>query len=166
MGLKYKFSKAERLIKILDKENPYKLETICREIRIAQNKLLKEAGRVLTGCQDRCRGLCCRNIHPDEIITQLDFVYILKMEDSMRDMILKCSNSETMYSANCVFLEGGEGPCILPPNSRPEKCIITFCGEETPIKKEIRLVRSNFNRLLRYIFFRKARAFKNILLRL
>jgi len=166
MGLKYKFKKAQEIIERTCNQDLVALKGICEEIQKVQNNLLEEAKDVLKYCKDRCRGLCCRNIYPDEIITLEDFVYILTMESSMREEISECLKKETLFSSSCIFLKGGEGPCIFPSDLRPEKCITSFCGGDTTIKKEINMVGSKFSKLIRFILLRKPRALKDFLLKM
>lgn len=166
MGLKYKFKKAQRIIEGLDHKGLIAVKGICEEIQMAQNKLFEEGKDVLAYCQHRCQGLCCRNIQPDEIITFTDFVYILAMESSVRDEISECLKKESLFSANCIFLKGGEGPCIFPSDLRPEMCITTFCGGDTTIKKEINRVETKFNKLVRFILLRKPRTIKDFLFKM
>ncbi|MDY6790107.1 MAG: hypothetical protein SWH54_02445 [Thermodesulfobacteriota bacterium] len=163
MGLKYKFNKAQRIIEDLDHKDLIAVKGICEEIQMAQNNLFKEGKEILAYCQHRCRGLCCRNIQPDEIITLTDFVYILVMESSVRGEISECLKKETLFSSNCIFLKGGEGPCIFPSDLRPEMCITSFCGGDNSIKKEINGVETKFNKLVRFFLLRKPRRFKNLL---
>ena len=166
MGLKYKFKKAQGIIERSGNKDLIAIQGICEEIQRSQNKLLEEAKDVLKYCKDRCRGLCCRNIYPDEIITLEDFVYILTMESSMREEISECLKKETLFSSSCIFLKRGEGPCIFPSDLRPEKCITSFCGGDTTIKKEINMVGSKFSKLIRFILLRKPRALKDFLLKM
>jgi hypothetical protein len=165
MGLKYNFKKAQGIIEGSGDKDLIAIKGICKEIQIAQNKLLEEGKDVLKYC-DRCRGLCCRNIYPDEIITLADFVYILAMESALREKISECLKKETLFSSNCIFLKGGEGPCVFPSDLRPEKCITSFCGGDITIKKEINRVGSKFNKLIRFILLRKPRTFKDFLFKM
>ena len=165
MGLRYKFKKAQGIIEKSGDKDLITVKGICEEIQRAQKKLLEEGKDLLKYCQVRCRGLCCRNIYPDDIITLADFVYILAMESSVRDEISECLKKETLFSSSCIFLKRGEGPCIFPSDLRPEKCITSFCGGDTTIKKEINMARSKFNKLIRFILLRKPRALKEILLK-
>lgn len=170
MGLKYKFKKAQEIIERSGNKDLIAIKGICEEIQRSQNKLLEQAKDVLKYCNDRCRGLCCRNIYPDDIITLADFVYILAMknsvESSLRDEISECLKKETLFSSSCIFLKKGEGPCIFPSDLRPEMCIISFCGGDTTIKKEINMVGSKFSKLIRFILLRKPRAFKDFFLKM
>jgi len=170
MGLKYKFKKAQEIIEKTGNQDLIALRRICEEIQKVQNNLLEEAKDLLKYCENRCQGLCCRNIYPDDIITLADFVYILAMESSVessvRDEISECLKKETLFSSSCIFLKRGEGPCIFPSNLRPEKCITSFCGGDTTIKKEINMVGSKFSKLIRFILLRKPRALKDFLLKM
>lgn len=166
MGLRYKFIKAQGIIERSGDKDLIAIKDVCEEIQRAQNKLLDEAKDVLKYCNDRCRGLCCRNIYPDDIITLADFVYILAMKSSVRDEISECLKKETLFSSSCIFLKRGEGPCIFPSDLRPEMCITSFCGGDTTIRKEINMVGSKFNKLIRFILLRKPRALKDFLLKM
>jgi len=166
MGLRYKFKKAQEIIERSDNKDLIAIKRICEEIQRAQNKLLEEAKDLLKYCENRCRGLCCRNIYPDDIITLADFVYILTKASSLRDEISECLKKETLFSSSCIFLQSGEGPCIFPSDLRPEMCIISFCGGDTTIRKEINMVRSKFSKLIRFILLRKPRALKDFLLKM
>ena len=166
MGLRYKFKKAQGIIEKSCNRDLTAIKGICEEIQKVQNNLLEEAKDLLKYCENRCRGLCCRNIYPDDIITLADFVYILTMENSLREEISECLKKETLFSSNCIFLKRGEGPCILPSDLRPEKCITSFCGGDTTIKKEINMVGSKFSKLIRFILLRKPRALKDFLFKM
>jgi len=166
MGLSYKFKKAREIIERSSDKDLIAVKGICDEIQSAQKKLLEEAKGLLKYCNDRCQGLCCRNICPDEIITLEDFVYILTMEESVGDEISECLKKETLFSSRCIFLKMGEGPCIFPSDLRPETCITSFCGGDEIVKKEINMVGKKFNKLIRFILLRKPRTFKELLLKM
>jgi hypothetical protein len=154
----YKFKKASRMLAGLDDGERAVLDTICSDIRIAERDLLEAAQDILNDCGRKCRGLCCRNIHIDDIMTLLDCVHILATAPQMQaqvDTALKC---EGLYSADCIFLNNGVGPCIFPDEVRPEKCIVSFCRGDGIVAAEIRQVRKGFNRLARFILLRKPRA--------
>lgn len=166
MGIRYKFRKAEEIIRESEPDELKKLAEICERIRVAEENLLQASYELMEKCRDGCEGLCCRNIQLDDIITLSDFVYILMMAGQIRETARACLKNESMFSADCIFLRNGTGPCIFPENSRPEKCIVTFCADETPIRKEIRQLASDFDRLSRFILLRKPRMLKKMLLRM
>jgi len=166
MGINYKFRKAEEIIRESDPDDLKKLGGICQEIQIAEEELLRASQKLMEKCRDGCEGLCCRNIQLDDIITLSDFVYILMVEDQVKETARACLEKESMFSADCIFLKNGKGPCLFPVNARPEKCIVTFCADETPIRKEIRRLASNFDKLSRFILLRKPRVLKKILLKM
>ncbi len=163
MELGYQFKKAKRIVNGLGDEDREAMRGVCREIQRAEEKLVGESEEVLKKCLDGCEGLCCRNIRLTEIITLTDFIYILAMNPSMEEKMSDCLKNESLFSSDCYFLERGEGPCIFPFNARPEKCIVTFCGDDSSIKREIRLVASTFARLSRFLLFRKAKTLMNFL---
>ncbi len=166
MGINYKFRKAEEIIRESDPDDLKKLRGICQEIQIAEEDLLLASEELMEKCRDGCEGLCCRNIHLDDIITLSDFVYILIVESQIKEKARKCLKKESLFSSDCIFLKNGKGPCLFPVNSRPEKCIVTFCADETPIRKEIRRLASNFDKLSRFILLRKPRVLKKMLLKM
>ena len=158
MGIKDLFLKAEGIINTLGPEDLQYLRGICKEIQGAEEKLLQSAQENMKKCIATCEGLCCRNIELDAIIGLSDFIYLLTVESALRDKILQCLEKENpLFTSDCIFLEDGQGPCILPPNSRPETCIVTFFSDETAIKKEIRHVKLKFIKLGWFILLRKPR---------
>lgn len=164
MSLAYKFRKAAQIIDALDPRERTALEAICGDIQRAQVRLLQQAQGVLRMCIEQCQGLCCRNVYPDDLITLADCVYVLVADPLRKQHLIQCLQHESMFSADCLFLENGVGPCLFPSDSRPEKCLITFCGDDRPVKPAIRVVRSHFSRLTRFIMWRKPRALKNRIL--
>jgi hypothetical protein len=157
MSLKYKFRTAEKTIHQLTSNERHRLEEICTEIQEAEKSLNQKALAKLNGCKNDCRGLCCRNVIPDDLITQADVLYIWMKASSMRELINSCLHNESLYTADCFFLKNGVGPCIFPLDVRPEKCLTTFCGDTSVIIREIRGVRSKLNKLSRFVLFRKFR---------
>jgi len=158
MSLKYKFRKAARIIQGLRPEERITLGNICCDIQQAEKHLLKAAEDILRDCGKRCRGLCCRNIHIDDIMTLLDCVHILATVPTIQTEIDEALTREALYSADCIFLKNGTGPCIFPAEARPEKCILSFCHGDGVVASEMRQVRKRFNRLARFIQFQKPRA--------
>jgi len=155
MSLRYKFKRAETIIGAMNAADKAALNHIGRSIQIAEENLSSSARELLARCGQKCRGLCCRNVYPDELITLTDAVLILSRAGFMGEMIFRCAENESLFSANCVFLENGIGPCMFPPGTKPHKCIATFCGDTGPIRKELRALRSRFNRLFRFILVKK-----------
>ncbi len=157
MGLAYNVEKAGRMISGLTPVERKQLDEICQDIRVSQERLQEKAAPVLRKCMTKCQGLCCRNIYPDSIITLWDFVYILAMDNSLEGRLKACAAKEPLFSTDCVFLINGKGPCIFAYNIRPEKCIISFCSVEPSISRQIHDVRSGFNRLIRFFYFKPFR---------
>ena len=156
MGLRHSFTSARRRIAALDGEERETLLAVCRDIRHAQEALTEKAAPLLASCM-ACQGLCCRNIHPADIITEWDLVYILAMAPQIEAAMAVCLAREGFFPADCIFLENGTGPCLFPDNLRPERCIISFCRVEPSVEKEIGRVMSGFSRLIRFFMFRPFR---------
>jgi len=72
----------------------------------------------------------------------------------MGEKIFRCAESESLFSANCVFLKNGTGPCMFPSGTKPHKCIATFCGRTGAVRQELRALRSSFNKLSRFMLFK------------
>lgn len=99
-------------------------------------------------CAMQCRGICCRNIHLDAIIGRGDLVYSLALNPGLAPEIgASLENEPLLYSADCVFLKNGVGPCIFPDDLKPEVCLTTFCGDTTTVNREIRQLKTRFRRL-------------------
>jgi len=156
MGLKHSFRTARKRIEGLDADERKTLLAICRDIQDAQETLTKKAAPLLANCM-ACHGLCCRNIHPADIITEWDLLYILTMRPSIEDAVAVCLAGESFFPSDCIFLQNGNGPCLLTENLRPERCIISFCRVEPSVEKEIGRVMSGFSRLIRFFMFRPLR---------
>jgi hypothetical protein len=150
MELQKKIEKAQVIIDSFSGEDRTKLLDICHEIKSAQDDLNREAEDYFKDCMQRCQGICCRNICINDVVTQLDLVYILAINKQISARVHACAQAEALFSADCLFLQNGQGPCLFSANIKPERCIITFCGEIRPIKKEIKAVRSKFSKLSRY----------------
>jgi hypothetical protein len=69
--------------------------------------------------------------------------------------MLDNARRERLFSADCLFLMEEKGPCLFHPSVKPERCIITFCEDTSPIRREIRSVRSAFSKLSRYTKLRR-----------
>ncbi|WP_319408288.1 hypothetical protein [uncultured Desulfosarcina sp.] len=156
MGLKHSFRAARKRIEGLDADERKTLLAICRDIQDAQETLTKKGVPLLANCS-ACQGLCCRNIHPADIITEWDLVYILAMAPAFEDAMTVCLTRESYFPSDCIFLENGTGPCLFPDNLRPERCIISFCRVEPSVEKEIGRVMGGFSRLIRFFMFRPLR---------
>lgn len=150
MELQKKIEKAQAIVDSFSGQDRIRLLEICYEIMSAQDALNGEARDYFKHCMQQCRGICCRNICINDVVTLLDLIYILAVNKNVLAQVLACAQAETLFSADCLFLEGGLGPCLFAANSKPERCIITFCGEIRPIKREIKAVRSKFSKLSRY----------------
>ena len=158
MALGYKFKAADRRISCLRPGEYQRLVHIAGEIQAAQRKLLDAGTSHFHRCRTRCKGLCCRNVDLDAIIGMWDFVFLLTVERGMKAQLAACLARETpFFSSDCVFLENGVGPCVLPAASRPEVCITAFCMENIPLDREIRRVKQAF---LRLSLFMQLRSFR------
>jgi hypothetical protein len=150
MELQNKIQKAQVIIDSFSGEDRTRLLDICHEIKSAQDDLNREAADYFKDCMQRCQGICCRNICINDVVTLLDLIYIFALNKEIFAQVHTCAQAETLFAADCLFLQHGLGPCLFSANIKPERCIITFCGETRPIKKEIKAVRSKFNKLSRY----------------
>ncbi len=163
MSLQYKFRQATRFVDGLSPDDYGILKNICIEIQGTENRLRKRAEDLLQRCYSACEGLCCRNLDLDAVISKEDFVYLLTNAGELRDTIAAClQNEPAFFTFDCVFLKNGIGPCIFPPDVRPLTCLVTFCDDETSVKKEITQVKKKFLKLYWFIFFRRIRALKKI----
>ena len=161
MSVTYKFNKARQIIRRMNETDLADMRNICLDIQSAQEELLRASKGIMNKCIHRCEGLCCRNVVIDEIIGLWDFVYILTLDQSIYDTASLCLENETiLYSSDCIFLKDGVGPCIFPPNIRPEVCITSFCDDTAEISKEIKRVKSGFIRLGMFVKLEKPRAVK------
>lgn len=161
MSLHYKFHSAVRLLDRLPREDRPALRQICRRIRDAEARLQTNAAPAMQRCLYHCGGLCCRNTQVDAIISQLDLVYILADDPARRYAIAAQVAAEApFFTADCMFLKDRTGPCIFPPDARPEVCITTFCSGSEVIRKELRHVRRQFRRLQLFICLRHFRAIR------
>ncbi len=164
MGLKYAFKTAKKRIDGLDAGERASLQAICREIHHAQIALSTKAEPILDRCMTTCQGLCCRNIHPSDIITEWDLLFILAAAPQIEEAMAACIAKEGFFPADCLFLENGTGPCLFPDSLRPERCIISFCRVEPSIEKQIDRVMGGFSRLIRFFMFLPLRRLFNRLM--
>jgi len=160
MGLGYQFKKARKTLSSLAPADRRTLAAICRDIQQAEENLLAAAEEALYRCRTVCRGICCHNVDLDAVLGFPDFVYILTLESSLAGRMAAClKNEPVLYVSDCIFLENGTGPCIFPHSVMPEVCITTFCTDETPAKKEIKLLKWKFFRLGWFLATLKVRIF-------
>ncbi|HSO18703.1 MAG TPA: hypothetical protein VLT88_04560 [Desulfosarcina sp.] len=164
MGLKYAFQSAKKRIESLDEGERATLRAICRDIHRAQVALSEKAAPLLQRCMADCQGLCCRRIHPDDIITEWDLLLILAVVPQFEAAMADCIAREPIFAADCIFLENGAGPCLFPDNLRPERCVISFCRVEPSIQAEIGRVMGGFSRLIRFFRFRPVRRLAHMLM--
>jgi hypothetical protein len=155
MGITYKIRKAKRFVDTLDENGRIALLRRCREVQAAQAQLNRACADAFSDCMARCQGKCCKNIHADEIITLLDWLFILALNGNLYQEALACGAGETFFSADCPFLKGGIGPCLFADDQKPERCIITFCRPVPSVNGPVRRVRSAFSRLWRHTFFHR-----------
>jgi hypothetical protein len=156
MSLRYKFNKAEAVLQQLDTSAQADLLRLAARIRAAQRRLNLAAAPLMAACGLRCRGLCCRNIAADDLIALIDCILVWSVSpESMRLRIRRSLVHESLTTADCLFLDKGVGPCIFPDDAKPLKCIITFCGDETPVRTEIRQLRSAFYRFYWFLVMRR-----------
>ena len=156
MSMRHLFRQAEKIIEGSNQEDLEGLKKICQEIRDAELELQEKSKPIMVRCIQRCEGICCRNVHLDLIIDVWDFLFILVLKPHLNKEIEEClQNEEPFFSADCVFLKNGVGPCIFPYDARPEVCLVTFCDDTSPIKKEIAKVKRKFFKLTWYVFLRK-----------
>jgi hypothetical protein len=151
MGMRHTILKAERLVRSLSGRRRRRLEEICLEIQQAEAILVAHAQPHFDACMWHCSGLCCRNIYIDQIVNLLDLVYILVLAPDRIGLLTACAEKQGLFSADCIFLENGVGPCSFGMNLKPERCIITFCSDTNAIRQEIRAVQRGFGKLQRFL---------------
>lgn len=154
MSLRYYFAKAQNT---LDRITTYEKEIIekqCQSIQIAEEQLQAAGRSAFLRCYRGCEGLCCRNLDIEAVIGFGDFVYLLTVKRQIEESIsASLENEKSFFTADCIFLMAGKGPCLFPETLRPEVCITTFCFDVPPLKKEIRQVKSQFMKLNFYLNF-------------
>lgn len=155
MQLLYHIEKARKLVNSMAGDQARRLRHICREITVAQQRLNAEAEPYFVRCTQRCQGICCKNIHINEIVNILDLIYILTVKPELYPKLKASAANERIFSADCLFLQNGAGPCLFPSDSKPERCILTFCEDTTSIRHATRAVRSKFSKLSRYTKLRR-----------
>lgn len=148
MSLRYCYKKAARILQRLSPQSRDALEVLCRQVQDAERQLNAAASLRLKGCLEDCQGLCCRNLQLDAVFGAPDFVYLLAMASSLEAKIAEClRHEEPFFTSNCLFLERGVGPCLFPPDVRPEVCITSFCRGDELLKPQIRRVKMEFWKL-------------------
>jgi hypothetical protein len=156
MSLTYSYRKASALIAGMRTAERMRLESLCRQIREAEERLNAAAAQLLRTCGDLCRGICCRNLHMDAVIDVCDFVYILAQDATLEDTISRCLKREAaFFTSDCPFLEAGVGPCVFPSHLRPEVCIASFCGGGASVRTEIRQLQKCFRALERSLLIKR-----------
>ena len=154
MAIGYQFRQARRFVENIADEDWEKLTALCRRIQQAESRLLVAAAPLMDICAAQCRGICCRNINLDAIIGSGDFVYILTLRPDLASEMAAClKNEPLLYSADCVFLKNGVGPCVFPDNLKPDVCLTTFCEDTASVTREIRQVKRQFLKLDYFIAF-------------
>lgn len=155
MQLLYHIEKARKLVNSMAGDQAQRMRHICREITAAQQRLNAEAEPYFVRCMQRCQGICCKNIHINEIVNILDLIYILTVKPGLYPTLKASAANERIFSADCLFLQNGTGPCLFPSDIKPERCILTFCEDTTSIRHATRAVRSKFSKLSRYTKLRR-----------
>ena len=155
MGIRYKIHKADAVLQCLSKEERNRVDLICAGIRKEQCRLQQDGRLLFERCVSGCEGLCCKNVVADELITLRDMIFILAASSLCPEELLPLAEKEPLFTADCMFLKNGIGPCIFPDGLRPEKCVLSFCGDDRPIAENIRSVHRGFVRLHRFLLARK-----------
>jgi hypothetical protein len=156
MSLRYSFEQALNILRRLPPGSRGALDRLCREIQAREKQLNEAAAPALVGCVEACRGLCCRNLQLDAVFAAADFVYILASAPELETRMEACLRRENpLYTSDCLFLEAGVGPCLFPPQLRPEVCITSFCRGDEALKAEIRQVKRSFRRLGVFLWLQK-----------
>lgn len=159
MGLVYEFNAARRIKQSFDPRDSLALDKLCLQIQEAEQELILASRPFLNRCIQGCHGLCCRNAYLDEIIGMEDFLYILCLMPCLEAEIEKrLKHVSCLFTADCVFLENGRGPCIFPSAIRPEVCITSFCMETPTASRQIGAVKWGFQKLAWFVRMRRARA--------
>jgi hypothetical protein len=148
MSLRYSYHQAAEIVRQWPSESRPLLNHFCRRIQDAERELNTAASMNLEGCLKDCQGLCCRNLQLDAVFGVPDFVYVLTLAPALGATIAACLRHEDpLFSSNCLFLDHGVGPCLFPPDVRPEVCITSFCCGDGALKAEIRQVKKCFWKL-------------------
>jgi hypothetical protein len=152
MSLKFASTQASGFIRRLGPAERPALDRLCASIRAAEERLNAAAQGALSGCGGVCGGLCCRNVALEAIVDRTDLVFIFSSDPALEPRIVQRLEKEApLFTADCLFLEGGVGPCIFPANTRPHVCVTSFCRGEDELSGDIRRVRRSFGKLSRFI---------------
>lgn len=166
MSLSYCYRQAAHILPRLHPGSRGVLKSLCRQIQVAERRLNAAAAARLKGCLEECRGLCCRNLQLDAVFGVPDFVYILATEPALDAAVARCLRHESpIFTSDCPFLENGVGPCIFPPDVRPEVCITSFCRGDAALKADIGRVKKNFWKLGFFLWTRKLPVVHRLLLK-
>ena len=155
MQLAKKIDRAHDMLLGLGSADRNTVQCLCEDIKAAQTVLVRNALPMFAYCKDRCKGLCCRNISMETIITLVDMIFILAVDAFDRCRLRELAVHESFFPSNCLFLRDGQGPCLFPENTKPERCILTFCVDVEPVSREIKAVKSSFSKLHRYALIRR-----------
>jgi hypothetical protein len=148
MSLRYLHGCAAEAVRRWPPEGRPLLARLCRQIQAAERRLNAAAALRLQGCLKDCQGLCCRNLDLEAVFGVSDFAYILAMDPSLDSAITASLRYERpIFTSNCPFLKDGVGPCIFPPDVRPEVCITSFCRGDSALRVEIGRVKTSFWKL-------------------
>ncbi len=154
MVLLSRYNQAAALLAGLDACRRRKLEAACRRIQKVQQEILRQGAVYLEHCGRVCKGLCCRNLNVAEIVSFYDFVLVLVSCPSLADLIAQRARAaRKSHSADCVFLKDGRGPCLFPPDLKPERCVTSFCFHTGKIRRELSWLRRSFTRLVWLIWW-------------
>ena len=166
MSLRHSYYQAAKIVRQWPSESRPLLTHLCSRIQDAERKLNTAAALRLKGCLKDCQGLCCRNLQLDAVFGIPDFVYILTLAPALAATIEECIRHEDpLFTSNCLFLERGVGPCLFPPDVRPEVCITSFCRGDEVLKAEMRRVKKCFWKLGFFMHFRKVPLIQGLLLK-
>ena len=166
MSLGYLYRYAAEAVRQWPAESRPLLDRLCRQVQDAERSMNTAAAIRLQGCLQACQGLCCRNLDLEAVFGVADFTYILATEPSLDSRIAACLQHERpIFTSNCPFLENGAGPCIFPPDLRPEVCITSFCRGDGDLKTEIRRVKTSFWKLGFFLHFKRVPFISRLLAR-
>jgi len=167
MSLKHTFSIATRILQRLPVDSRDLLESVCRQIQDAERSLNTAAAIRMQGCLKECQGMCCRNLNLEAVFGVADFAYILAAQPGFDSAIrTSLQHERPVFTSDCPFLENGIGPCIFPPDVRPEVCITSFCRGSDALRAEIRRVKKGFWKLGVVLNCRKVPFIRRMLARL
>lgn len=166
MSLRHSHRQAAKIVRQWPSETRPLLTHLCRRIQEAEGELNAAAALRLKGCMENCQGLCCRNLQLDAVFGIPDFVYILTLAPALDAAIGECIlHEDPLFTSNCLFLKRGVGPCLFPPDLRPEVCITSFCGGDEALKPEIRRVKMRFWKLGLFLRFRRVPRVQRLLVK-